>query len=276
MKEALAARKIDAGFLNMPLAMKMASDGQPVKIVYLGHRDGSAIIVPLYSPIQDFVGLKGKTVAIPGRYSNQNILMRRMMKQYGMKEGDIELKELPPPEHPSALAAEAIDAFIIGEPHAAKAEMDGTGRVLYQCGELWPGFISCGLAVRQEVIDERRELVDELVRGIAASGKWLDQDKDHGAQHRKDASLVVGKRYYNQKPELLEFVLTKDVTRVKYTDLKPPKGDFDEMMQLGVEMGLFPRFMPFEAYCDTSFAPDLETVPLTFDRLPGIEKVSAQ
>ena len=52
MKEALIARKIDATFMNIPLAMKLASDGVPVKIVYLGHRDGSAIIVPLNSPIK--------------------------------------------------------------------------------------------------------------------------------------------------------------------------------------------------------------------------------
>lgn len=276
MKEALVARKIDATFMIIPLAMKLALDGQPVKVVYLGHRDGSAIIVPVDSPMKTFEDLRGKKVAIPSRFSNQNILMRRMMKQHGMKEGDIELKELPPPEHPSTLAAGAIDAFIIGEPHAAKAEMDGVGRVLYQCGEMWPGFISCGLVVRQEVIDERRELVEELVRGIAASGKWLDSDKDQGAQHRKDASIVVGKMFYNQKPELLEYVLTKDVNRVKYTGLTPPKDRFDEMMQLGVEMGLFPRFMPFEEYCDTSFAPDLETVIVPFDRLPKVDEVAAQ
>jgi NitT/TauT family transport system substrate-binding protein len=277
MKEALIARQIDAGFLNMPLGMKMAIDGQPVKIVYLGHRDGSAIVVPVNSPMKDFADLKGKKVAIPGRFSNQNILMRRMMKQYGMKEGDIELKELPPPEHPSTLAAGAIDAFIIGEPHAAKAEIDGIGRVLYQCGDLWPGFISCGLVVRQEVIDQRRALVDELVRGIARSGKWLDQDKDSGAQHRKDAALVASQAtFYNQKTSLLEYVLTKDVNRVKYSALKPPKENFDEMMQLGVDMGLFPRFMKFEEYCDTSFSPDLETVDVPFDRLPDIATVKPQ
>lgn len=276
MKEALIARKIDATFMVMPLAMKLAVDGQPVKIVYLGHRDGSAIIVPVDSPMKTFEDLRGKKVAIPSRFSNQNILMRRMMKQYGMKEGDIELKELPPPEHPTALATKSIDAYIIGEPHAAKAELDGTGRVLYQCGELWPGFISCGLVVRQEVIEQRRALVEELVRGIATSGKWLDQDKDSGAQHRKDASIVVGKIFYSQKPELLSYVLTKDVDRVKYTGLKPPKERFDEMMQLGVEMGLYPRFMPFEEYCDTSFAPDLETLPVPFDRLPDVDKVANQ
>ena len=276
MKEALLARKIDATFMNMPLAMKLAADGVPVKIVYLGHRDGSAIMVRTDSDIHDFEGLRGKTVAIPGRFSNQNILMLKKMRDLGMKEGDIVLKELPPPEHPSALNAKAIDAYIIGEPHAAKAEMEGFGRVLYQCGDLWPNFISCGLVVRQEVIDQQRPMVEELVRGIATSGKWLDSDLDQGAQHRKDASVVAGKMFYNQKPELLEFVLTKDVKRVSYTDLKPPKDRFDEMMALFADFNVIPKRMQFEEYTDTSFAPDLETLPLPFDRLPDVDKVAAK
>jgi NitT/TauT family transport system substrate-binding protein len=275
MKEALIARKIDATFMIMPLGMKLVSDGVPVKIVYLGHRDGSALVVRTDSDILEFAQLKGKTVAIPGRFSNQNMLMLRKMKELGMREGDIVLKELPPPEHPSALSAKAIDAYIIGEPHAAKAEMDGFGRVLYEAGDLWPNFISCGLVVRQEVIDEQRELVEELVRGIATSGKWLDDDLERGAQHRKDAAVVAGRLFYNQDPKLLEFVLTKNLKRVKYTDLKPPKDRFDEMMDLFVEFKLLPRRMQFEEYADTSFAPDLETLPLTFDRLPGVEKAAA-
>ncbi len=275
MKEALIARKIDATFMITPLAMKLASDGVPVKIVYLGHRDGSAIIVPVDSPMKDFGDLKGKVVAIPSRFSNQNLLMHRMMKKYGMSDDDITLKELPPPDHPSALAAKAIDAYIIGEPHAAKAEMAGTGRVLYQCGDLWPEFISCGLVVRQELIQERHELVEELVHGIAASGKWLDSDIKTGAQHRLDAAKVVGNVFYNQPPKLLEFVLCKDTNRVKYTNLKPTQERFDEIMQLAFEMKVLPRMMKFEEYCDTSFAPDLETLPLPCDRLPALAEAEA-
>lgn len=274
MKEALTARKIDATFMIAPLAMKLVSDGVPVKIVYLGHRDGSAIVVGTDSPIHDFADLKGKVVAIPSRFSNQNLLMHRMMKKYEMTDADITLKEVPPPEHATTLAAKAIDAYIVGEPHCAKAEIEGFGRVLYQCGDLWPGFISCVLVVRQELIDDRRPLVEELVRGIASSGKWLDSDKEQGAQHRQDASIVVGNMFYNQKPELLNYVLTKDVNRVKYSDLKPPQDRFDEIMDLALEMKVLPRRMKFEEYCDTSFAPDLETVKPPFDRLPEVEEVA--
>jgi NitT/TauT family transport system substrate-binding protein len=276
MKEALSARKIDATFMIMPLAMKLVSDGQPVKLVYLGHRDGSALMVRTDSDIHKFEDLKGKTCAIPSRFSNQYLVMLRTMKQKGMKEGDIIFKELPPPEHPSALASKAIDSYIIGEPHAAKAEMEGYGRVLCQAGDLWPEFISCGLVVRQEVIDNNRAMVEELVRGIATSGKWLDSDLQTGAQHRHDAAIVAGKMFYNQPPKLLDFVLTKDISRVKYTNLKPPKDRFDEMMDLFVEFKILPKRMEFEQYADTSFAPDLETLPLPFDRMPEVERLAAE
>ncbi|MDZ4771931.1 MAG: ABC transporter substrate-binding protein [Planctomycetota bacterium] len=275
MKEALIARKIDATFMIAPLAMKLAADGVPVKIVYLGHRDGSALVVAKDSDIHTFTDLRGKTVAIPSRFSNQNLLMHRMMKQYGMKDGDILLKEVPPPEHPAALGAKAVDGFIVGEPHCSKAELEGYGRILYEMSELWPDFISCVLVVRQEVINDQRELVDELVRGIAASGEWLDADRATGAQHRKDAALVVGTQFYNQDPKLLEYVLMKP-DRVSYSDLKPPKATFEEIMDLAVSTNIIPKRMKFEEYCDTSFAPDLETVSLPFDRMPGLDQISQQ
>lgn len=268
MKEALIARKIDATFMIAPLAMKLVSDGVPVKICYLGHRDGSAMVVGKDSAIRDFKDLAGKTVAIPSRFSNQNLLMLRMMKKNGMPADAITLKEVPPPEHPSALASKAVDAFIVGEPHPSKAELEGYGRVLYLMKDLWPEFISCVLVVREELIVEQRPLVQELVDGIAASGEWLDEDREAGAQHRKDAAFVVGNMFYSQKPELLEHVLTKPIDRVSYTNLMPPKATFDEIMDLAVESKVLPRRMDFTEYCDTSFAPDLLKVDVPFDRLP--------
>ena len=199
VKEALIAKEIGGVFILAPMAMQLAADGIPIKVVYLGHRDGTAIVVGKDAPIHDFGDLRGKVVAIPSRYANQHILMHKMMDEWGMPEGSIELREVPPPEHPTALLAGSIDAYIVGEPFAAKAEVDGFGRVLYHTKDIWPEFISCVLVVRQDLIDERRELVQELVDGIAKSGKWLDEDMDH----RMDAAEVAAKNYYYQEPELL-------------------------------------------------------------------------
>src|SRR5690348_5444501 len=41
----LKTKKLQAGFLTVPLAMKMREQGAPIKICCLGHRDGSEITI---------------------------------------------------------------------------------------------------------------------------------------------------------------------------------------------------------------------------------------
>ena len=267
VKEALISKEIGGVFILAPMAMQLVADGVPIKVVYLGHRDGTGIVVRKDDPIHDFGDLRGKIVAIPSRYANQNILMHKMMDEWGMSYDSIELREVPPPEHPTALRAGAVDAYIVGEPFAAKAEVDGFGRVLYHTKDIWPDFISCVLVVRQDLIDERRELVQELVDGIAKSGKWLDEDMDH----RMDAAEITAKHYYFQPPELLQYVLSKPVDRVKYTRLAPLKDEFDEIMELAVKIGVLSRRVEFEEYADDSFVRSLEELDWGIERLSSEE-----
>ena len=45
MVESMKADRLEATFMIAPLAMKLREQGLPVKILYLGHRDGSTVIV---------------------------------------------------------------------------------------------------------------------------------------------------------------------------------------------------------------------------------------
>lgn len=134
----------------------------------------------------------------------------------------------------------------------AETEMDGYGRVLWLTKDVWPNFISCVLAVNEDMIKNHRETVQELVTGIARSGKWLDKTMDH----RMEAAQFVGANYYNQNPLLLSFVLSKPPDRVKYTNLKLVRKDFEEIEALGVESGVLKGTAHFEDYADTSFVKD--------------------
>ena len=121
--------------------------------------------------------------------------------------------------------------------------------------------------MRQDLIDEERTLVQELVDGIAKSGKWLDEDMEH----RMDAAEVAAENYYFQPPELLKYVLSKPVDRVQYTRLAPLRDEFDEIMRLATEIGVLSREVAFEEYADDSFVPDLDQLDWGIDRLPGGE-----
>lgn len=250
MKEALISNKVQAAFIVAPMAIALVAQGVPIKVVYLGHRYGSAVVVKKNGPIHSVADLKGKTVAIPSRFSDERLILFRAMKVNGMKPGDIKMVEMAPPDVSGALAAGAIDAFSMGEPFPSQAEMAGYGRVLFQARDYWPDYMSCILVVRQDLIDKRPDAVQTLVDGIARSGLWLDK----GKPQREDAADFVGRFYYNQKPALLRWALTKPMDRVTYSPLAPRKADFDMVRDLMMETGILKKKLDFDQYTDTRFS----------------------
>ncbi|MCC7374431.1 MAG: ABC transporter substrate-binding protein [Verrucomicrobiales bacterium] len=252
LKEMFIGRPKDmpATFILAPMAMALREQGVKIKIVYLGHRDGSALVVHKDSGIFQTTDLRGRTIAVPGRYSNQRILIYRELRRAGMDLSDIRLIEMPPPDMPAALLSRAVDGIISGEPFMGQAELDGYGRVLWQAKDVWPGFISCVLAVHEEAIHDHRAEIQKLVDGIARSGKWIDQS----LSNRMDAAEVVAKGYYNQNPRLLRFVLSKPPDRVTYSRLTPLRPDFEEIERLARETGIIKGTARFEDYVDDTFA----------------------
>jgi NitT/TauT family transport system substrate-binding protein len=252
IKEALISNRVQAAFIVAPLAIALVSQGVPIKVVYLGHRYGSAVVVRKDGPIHSVADLRGRTMAIPSRFSDERLLVIRALKSQGLKASDMKMLEMAPPDFNSALAAHAIDAFVSGEPFPSQAEISGFGRVLFQAREYWPDYMSCILVVRQDLIDQRPEVVQTLVDGIARSGLWLDTSKSH----REDASDFVGRFYYNQKPALLRFALTKPMDRVTYSPLAPRKADFDMVRDLMIETGVLNKKVEFSEYTDTRFSDE--------------------
>ncbi len=254
--DALKAKQVMATFMIAPLAMKMREDGVPVKICYLGHRDGSEIIIAKNNPAKSLRDMKGKTIAIPSLYSNQNLVIHKLMEMQGMKEGDINFVVLPPPDMPTSLASNAIDGYFVGEPFCAKAELDGTGRALYLARDIWPDFISCVLVVHEDLIKERPDVVRDLVRGIAESGQWAEE-------HRAEAAKLVAP-YYRQDEKILNYVLTSSPHRVSYVQLTPTDEDLQEIQDMAINMGILKRKIPMSELIDRQFVPE-KIVPAAID-----------
>jgi NitT/TauT family transport system substrate-binding protein len=254
VKESLVSGYLDATFMIVPLALALREGGVDVKIVYLGHRDGTALMVHKQSGIYSFKDLKGKKIAIPNRYSNQHLIIFKGLKDNGMSTDEVTLLEMPPPDMPAALSSKSVDAIIAGEPLMAQTELDGYGRVLYQAKELWPNFISCVLVVPQRIIDGHPEWVQQMVDGIARSGKWLEG----GMDRRMQVAEVVGPRYYNQNPRLLRFVLSSPPDRVTYANLMLAKDEFKRIEDLARESGILTKPLIFEEYTDTRFSEKTE------------------
>jgi NitT/TauT family transport system substrate-binding protein len=247
MVESMKADRLEATFMIAPLAMKLREQGLPIKILYLGHRDGSTVIVRKDLAATSLRDLRGKTFALPSQYSNQNLVIHKLMMDQGVRPEEIHFIEMAPPDMPGALAAKAIDAYFVGEPFAAKAELDGSGRVLYYAKDIWPHFISCVLAVNERLIATRPAVVRDLVRGIAESGEWAET-------HRLEAAKLVSP-YFRQDEQVVRFVLTQPPDRVSYRMLNPTDAELARIRDMGVDSGILTKRIPITDLVDRSFIP---------------------
>ncbi len=250
IKESLMAGRIQAGYMLAPLVMDLADKKIPVKIVSLGHRSGAVIMVRQDSSYQKFSDLRGKRIAIPSRFAVDFLFLRKMLTRENMTPKDIEIVEMPPPDMPAALYANAVDAYCTGEPFGAAAQSAGYARVLRMTRDEWRNYICCCLTVREELIQSKPEMVQDLVNQVLGAGQWLDQKQ---ANRDTAVQIAAGKRFFNQDPRILRFVMENPTDRVTYGDLRMIRDEFEELMQLSIEAGTIKHPIAYERYMEERF-----------------------
>jgi NitT/TauT family transport system substrate-binding protein len=184
-----------------------------------------------------------------------------MLTREGMTPKDIEIVEMPPPDMPAALYAKAVDAYCTGEPFGAAAQRAGYAHPLRMTRDEWRNYICCVLTVREELIRDNRPLVQDLVNHVLGAGQWLDQKQDN---RNKAVAIAAGRKFFNQDPNIIRFVMENPVDRVTYGDLRMIRTEFEELMQLSIEAGTIKAPVAYEKYMDESFAKAAHavTIPL--------------
>jgi NitT/TauT family transport system substrate-binding protein len=251
IKESLMAGRIQAGYMLAPLVMDLADRKIPVKIVSLGHRSGAVIMVHTDSPYQHFKDLARKRIAVPSRFAVDFLFLRKMLAQEGMTPNDVEIVEMAPPDMPAALYAKAVDAYCTGEPFGAAAQRAGYARPLRMTRDEWPKYICCVLTVRQELIDEQPAMVQDLVNVVLGAGLWLDAQQTNRG---KAVAIAAGRDFFNQDPNIIQFVMDNPTDRVTYGDLRIIRSEFEELMQLSLEAKTIGHPIAYEKYMDERFA----------------------
>jgi NitT/TauT family transport system substrate-binding protein len=255
IKESLMTGSIQAGYMLAPLVMDLADKKIPAKIVSLGHRSGAVIMVRSDSHYQTFRELAGKRIAIPSRFAVDFLFLRKMLARENMTPADIQIIEMAPPDMPAALYAKAVDAYCTGEPFGAAAQRAGYARVLRMTRDEWRNYICCVLTVREELIRENPALVQDLVNHVLGAGAWLDAQ---AANRAKAVAIAARREFFNQDPNIIQFVMDNPVDRVTYGDLRMIRTEFEELMQLSLEAGTIKHQIPYERYVDETFVKNAQ------------------
>jgi len=229
MAEALRNDRIQAAFMIAPLAVVLHQQGEAVRIVYIGNRHESTLVVRRAAGIRDLPDLSGRTIAVPMRFSGHCLSLLQLMDTLDL-DRQVNIVEMNPPDMAAAMAVGSLDGYYVGEPFAALSVKNGDAEVLRYVEDLWRGFICNLLLVKQSTIDADPEEVRLLVQGAARAGLWA---REHPREAARIASL-----YWNQPRELVEYALTTPADRIVYDRFIPKAPEIQQIADLMQRYGM--------------------------------------
>lgn len=239
LMDALNTGRIDGASVLITLAMKAKDQGIDLKAVALGHQDGNVIVTA--KEIGSVEDLKGKSFAIPHKFSTHNILLYQMLKQHGLEYSDVQVVEMPPAEMPAALSEGRISGYVVAEPFGAVSVEMEKGKVLFQDRAIWRNSIDCALVLRGDFIEKNRPIAGELVKYYVRAGKEAQLKDSHVSE--------IAAKYMKTNKNVMDLSLQW----IHYDDLQIYEEDYEELRKSLIEMGLQEHPPSYEDFVDSSF-----------------------
>lgn len=129
LNEAFAAGQIDIGYIGPGPVINGAAKGLPVQIIAGASNAGAVLIVRKDLKIAGYKDLAGKRVAVPSLGNTQDISLRHILKENGLKAqadgGDVTILPVGPADVAAAFASKQLDAALVPEPWGALLEAQG-------------------------------------------------------------------------------------------------------------------------------------------------------
>lgn len=111
------------------------------------------------------------TFGVVHRYSSHNYMLRYWLAACGIRpDRDVEITTVPPPFCADALAQGEVDGICVGEPWNSVAVEQGAGEIVLSTAQIWRRGVEKVLALRESVLDEKRESVLRLIRALCRAG----------------------------------------------------------------------------------------------------------
>lgn len=138
------------------------------------------------------------------RYSSHNYMLRYWLAASGVRpDNDVEIVTVAPPFCADALEAGEVDGICVGEPWNSVAVERGSGRIVLATAQIWRRGVEKVLALRESVMEERREEVEALIRALVKAARHFVDPENWEA----NAAILARAEYLDGSQDLIRRTL---------------------------------------------------------------------
>lgn len=210
LQQGLAADAIQIGLGSGP-SMAFAVKGSPVRAVaaYFGAPANIAVVVKEGSPIKTVADLKGKTMAVSTVGSLTSWLTQRISTHEGWgKDGIRPVATGGGPAMISAILTGSVDAGMDALEAALKLQQEHRASPLVTMDKFVPRFITHVIYVRDQLIQQRPQEVEDFVKGFFATLDYMRTHKSETVAIAEDVlhdgTKVLDVAYDREMPSMLK------------------------------------------------------------------------
>ncbi len=139
---ALASGQLDIGFVGPGPAINQYLKSKNFRVISGSNNGGAVLVVRSEAGIKNVTDLNGKTVAIPTKGSTNEISLRLLLKQFGLKVTDdasgVQIVTRAPADTITGFRQKQIDAALLPEPWGTQIVEAGLGSVLVDWDKIPP------------------------------------------------------------------------------------------------------------------------------------------
>lgn len=235
--EALFAGEIDIGYIGPGPAINGYAKSKGDLQIIAGATDAGAILVTRKDLVLKSVKeLSGKKVAVPQFGNTQDLSLRNLMQQNGLKDttkgGTVEVRQAENPDIKTLLDKGEIDAALVPEPWGSRLVKEIKANVLLDYKEVWKEgkYTTAVIIARTQFIKDHPDIVEKFLRTHVELTDYINKEPEK-------AKETVN----TQIKELTKSALAKDVLDEAFKRLvvtnNPEKESVEGFIKLSVETG---------------------------------------
>lgn len=233
--EAMLAGEVDIGYIGPGPAINGYAKSKGELKIIAGVMDAGAILVSKKGlEIKDMKELSGKRVAIPQYGNTQDLTLRNILKENGLKDktkgGTVEILQADNSDIKTLLAKGDIDAALVPEPWGARLVKEVQANVVLDFNQVWRqgNYPTTVIIARTEFLEKHPDLVEKFLKTHV---DLTDYTKSNVSEAKKIVNKQIGELI---KKPLAEDVLDKAFTRLSPA-YDPGKQAINEMVDISIE-----------------------------------------
>jgi NitT/TauT family transport system substrate-binding protein len=184
--EALFAGEIDIGYIGPGPAINGFVKSNGDLQIIAGATAGGAILVTRKDlKLTRVKELSGKRVAIPQFGNTQDLSLRNLLKENGLKDttkgGTVEVRQAENPDIKTLLDKGEIDAALVPEPWGSRLVKEVNANVLLDYKQVWKNgnYATAVVIARTKFIKEHPDLVEKFLKTHVDLTSYINKDLKH-------------------------------------------------------------------------------------------------